>query len=155
VGLLVDSLESVLELAPNLSALQALMPTIGVTGVGVAHVEIAQPASNLIARSNREARAFVAAKPAGSWAADPEPSAEVRFFYLADQSVREDTVTGSFNASMAQWLIAEGLAPTRYIAAQGTCLGCDGRVHLEQDQHGQVWVGGDAVTCISGTVVLP
>jgi predicted PhzF superfamily epimerase YddE/YHI9 len=87
--------------------------------------------------------------------ADAEPSAEIRFFYLADASVREDTVTGSFNASMAQWLIADGHAPTRYIAAQGTCLGCDGRVYLEQDPLGQVWVGGDAVTCISGTVALP
>ncbi|MEY2860834.1 MAG: hypothetical protein RL392_1292 [Pseudomonadota bacterium] len=155
LGLLVDSLESVLKLVPNLGALQSLMPAIGVTGVGLAHVEHAQPASNLIARSNREARAFGAVMHATAVQADPEPSAEIRFFYLADQSVREDTVTGSFNASMAQWLIAEGLAPTRYIAAQGTCLGCEGRVYLEQDRHGQVWVGGDAVTCISGMVALP
>jgi PhzF family phenazine biosynthesis protein len=155
LGLLVDSLESVLELAPNLSALQSLMPAIGVTGVGLARIEPAQAASNLIARSNREARAFGATVHAASVPADAEPSAEIRFFYLADASVREDTVTGSFNASMAQWLIADGHAPTRYIAAQGTCLGCDGRVYLEQDPLGQVWVGGDAVTCISGTVALP
>jgi predicted PhzF superfamily epimerase YddE/YHI9 len=155
LGLLVDSLETVMELAPNLSALQSLMPTIGVTGVGLARVEPAQAASNLIARSNREARAFGATKPVASLAADPEPSVEIRFFYLADQSVCEDTVTGSFNASMAQWLIAEGHAPSRYIAAQGTCLGAEGRAYLEQDDTGQVWVGGDAVTCISGTVALP
>jgi PhzF family phenazine biosynthesis protein len=154
-GLLVDSLNTVLELAPNLSALQSILPAIGVTGVGLAHVENAQAASNLIARSNREARAFGAVQQAAHSTSETEPTAEIRFFYLADASVREDTVTGSLNASMAQWLMAEGLAPLRYIAAQGTCLGCDGRVHLEQDQHGQVWVGGDAVTCVSGTVVLP
>ena len=32
-----------------------------------------------------------------------------------------DPVTGSLNASLAQWLIAEGLGPTRYLVAQGEC----------------------------------
>lgn len=153
-GLLVDSLDTVLNLQPNLNTLQTLLPAIGVSGVGLALVESTQPASNLIARSNREARAFgTNTPPLGSHDAD-EPSAELRFF-ATGQVVAEDPVTGSFNASMAQWLIAEGRAPTSYIAAQGTCLGCDGRVYLEQDPHGQVWVGGDVVTCISGTVALP
>ena len=34
----------------------------------------------------------------------------------------EDPVTGSLNASLAQWLIGAGLAPPRYVAAQGTAL---------------------------------
>ncbi len=51
-------------------------------------------------------------------------------------------VTGSLNASLAQWLIAEGLAPTRYLVAQGECLGRAGRVYIRQDAQGQVWVGG-------------
>ena len=63
-------------------------------------------------------------------------------------------MTGSLNASLAQWLIAEGRLPARYVAAQGACLGRAGRIELERDSDGQVWVGGDSVTCISGTVVL-
>jgi predicted PhzF superfamily epimerase YddE/YHI9 len=119
----------------------------GVTGIGVAGVESAQAAPLLIARSNREARAF------GSSAQAEDPSVEVRFF--ADGVVvSEDPVTGSFNASLAQWLIGDGYAPTQYIAAQGTCLGGEGRVHIRQDAQGQVWVGGDTLTCINGTVQL-
>ncbi len=79
---------------------------------------------------------------------------EVRFFFDHGKGVGEDPVTGSFNASLAQWLIATGHAPTHYTAAQGTCLGVQGRVHIRQDASGQVWVGGDAVTCINGSVLL-
>jgi PhzF family phenazine biosynthesis protein len=66
----------------------------------------------------------------------------------------EDPVTGSLNASLAQWLIADNRMPERYVAAQGQCLGRDGRVRIERDAQGQVWVGGDAVVCIDGTVTL-
>jgi predicted PhzF superfamily epimerase YddE/YHI9 len=41
----------------------------------------------------------------------------------------EDPVTGSLNASLAQWLIGAGLAPAAYVAAQGAALGRAGRVH--------------------------
>ncbi len=64
----------------------------------------------------------------------------------------EDPVTGSLNASIGQWLIRTGRAPERYVAAQGTALGRAGRVHVERDADGTVWVGGDTVTCIEGTV---
>lgn len=82
-----------------------------------------------------------------------EPMLEVRAF--ADPvGIPEDPVTGSLNASLAQWLIEEGLMPARYLAAQGTRLGRAGRVHIERDGDGQVWVGGETVTCIEGTVLL-
>jgi predicted PhzF superfamily epimerase YddE/YHI9 len=68
--------------------------------------------------------------------------------------VAEDPITGSFNASLAQWLIGDDQAPRTYVAAQGTCIGRDGRVYIEQDASGQVWVGGDSVTCIDGRVEL-
>jgi predicted PhzF superfamily epimerase YddE/YHI9 len=68
--------------------------------------------------------------------------------------VNEDPVTGSLNASLAQWLIADGHVPRTYIASQGACLGRNGQVHLVQDDTGQVWVGGDSVTCIDGSVTL-
>ena len=86
-------------------------------------------------------------------AREGEPMLEVRAF--ADPiDIPEDPVTGSLNASLAQWLIADGHMPERYLAAQGTCLGRAGRVHVERDTHAQVWVGGQTVTCIEGHVTL-
>ncbi len=158
-GLLLDSAQSVLELTPDFAAVKAVLAQGGCSGVGVAAVESAEPASGLILRSNREARAFgsksgtTPATDAMAIATDEEPSVEVRMF-VSDLVVAEDPITGSFNASLAQWLIAEGHAPARYVAAQGTCIGREGRVYIEQDASGQVWVGGDSVTCVDGSVLL-
>src|SRR5690606_31548227 len=100
-----------------------------------------------IGRSNREARAFgQAARQAAAAAAPASIDLEVRAF-AAPIGVEEDPVTGSLNASLAQWLIADGRLPARYVAGQGQCLGRDGRVHVERDADGQVWVGGDVATC--------
>jgi len=77
---------------------------------------------------------------------------EVRAF-AAQVGIPEDPVTGSLNASLAQWLIDAGAAPERYVAAQGTKLGRAGRAHLQRHD-GQVWVGGGSVTCIEGRVTL-
>jgi PhzF family phenazine biosynthesis protein len=82
-----------------------------------------------------------------------EPQLEVRGF-AAPIGINEDPVTGSLNASLAQWLIEEGHMPQRYLAAQGACLDRAGRIHVERDEGGQVWVGGESATCISGTVTL-
>jgi predicted PhzF superfamily epimerase YddE/YHI9 len=65
----------------------------------------------------------------------------------------EDPVTGSLNASLAQWLFGSGLAKSPYIAAQGTALQRAGRVHLRKDGD-EVWVGGDVVDVILGEVNL-
>ena len=78
---------------------------------------------------------------------------EVRAFFPGNNGPVEDPVTGSLNAALAQWLIGAGLAPTRYVASQGTALGRAGRVHVAQDGS-DIWVGGNTVTCISGTVWL-
>jgi predicted PhzF superfamily epimerase YddE/YHI9 len=92
----------------------------------------------------------VGAYPSGS-----ECQFEVRAFVPNETSGGwEDPVTGSLNASVAQWLIGAGLAPERYIASQGTVLGRAGRVKLMRDGAGQVWVGGAVVTCVSGAVLL-
>ena len=74
--------------------------------------------------------------------------------FAAPVGVPEDPVTGSLNASLAQWLIEAGELPLRYIAAQGTALGRAGRVHVERDAAGQVWIGGDCVAVIQGQVTL-
>ena len=79
---------------------------------------------------------------------------EVRAFFPGNTGMAEDPVTGSLNAALGQWLIAAGLAPERYVAAQGTALGRAGRVFVERDAAGQVWVGGASVTCITDRVLL-
>jgi PhzF family phenazine biosynthesis protein len=77
---------------------------------------------------------------------------EVRAFTDSAGAI-EDPVTGSLNASLAQWLIGSGRAPRRYVAAQGTRLQRAGRVYIEAEGEA-VWVGGGAVTCVSGNLRL-
>jgi PhzF family phenazine biosynthesis protein len=84
-----------------------------------------------------------------------EAAWEVRAFFGKDGATVEDPVTGSLNASVAQWLLSAGYAEAPYVAAQGTALGRRGRVHITQDDDGTIWVGGGTVTCISGQVELP
>jgi PhzF family phenazine biosynthesis protein len=79
---------------------------------------------------------------------------EVRAFFPKDGASVEDPVTGSLNASLAQWLLGSGRAQAPYVASQGTALGRSGRVHISADADGAVWVGGGTTTCISGTVDL-
>jgi PhzF family phenazine biosynthesis protein len=80
---------------------------------------------------------------------------EVRAVFSDDTgAMREDPVTGSLNASLAQWLLASGRATAPYVASQGTRLGRRGRPRIEQDADGTVWVGGPAITCIQGEVDL-
>jgi PhzF family phenazine biosynthesis protein len=79
---------------------------------------------------------------------------ELRAFFPKDGATVEDPVTGSLNASVAQWLLGSGQATAPYVASQGTALGRAGRVHISQDAEGTIWVGGGTVTCISGHVEL-
>jgi PhzF family phenazine biosynthesis protein len=79
---------------------------------------------------------------------------EVRAFFPGNNGLTEDPVTGSLNAAMGQWLMGAGLAPDSYVVSQGTCLGRAGRVHMQRDEQNQVWVGGESVTCIEGSVLL-
>jgi PhzF family phenazine biosynthesis protein len=91
---------------------------------------------------------------AGPYPAGSPAAFEVRAFVPSVGSGAEDPVTGSLNASLAQWLIATGRATAPYVASQGTALGRRGEVHITQDGDGNVWVGGSVVTCVSGTVLL-
>jgi len=77
---------------------------------------------------------------------------EVRAFFPKDGVAVEDPVTGSLNASLAQWLLGSGQATAPYIARQGTALGRSGRVHITTDAEGAIWVGGGTIACITGTV---
>lgn len=78
---------------------------------------------------------------------------EVRAFFRAGGQAAEDPVTGSLNAALAQWLLADGTLTAPYIASQGTALGRAGRVHVAEAD-GEIWIGGDAVTCVDGTVTI-
>jgi PhzF family phenazine biosynthesis protein len=79
---------------------------------------------------------------------------EVRAFTPKVGATDEDPVTGSLNASVAQWLIATDRAAAPYLVRQGTILGRNGQVRITVSADGTVWVGGDAITCITGTVEL-
>jgi PhzF family phenazine biosynthesis protein len=79
---------------------------------------------------------------------------EVRAFFPVGGSTVEDPVTGSLNAGLALWLLRTGRLEAPYVAAQGTALGRAGRVHVDQDADGTIWVGGDAVTCVRGEVEI-
>ncbi len=89
----------------------------------------------------------------GAQSVDHDTSFEVRAFFPGNNGMAEDPVTGSLNAALAQWLIGAGLAPERYVAAQGTALQRAGRVYIERDGD-RIWVGGDVVTCVDGSVLL-
>ncbi|MGM0700058.1 MAG: PhzF family phenazine biosynthesis protein [Actinomycetota bacterium] len=75
---------------------------------------------------------------------------EIRAF-VPGVGVAEDPVTGSLNASVAQWLIGENLAPNSYTATQGTALGRSGVISITAEDD-EIWVGGDTSICIRGTV---
>jgi PhzF family phenazine biosynthesis protein len=87
--------------------------------------------------------------PAGSPAAF-----ELRAFFTDHNgNLREDPVTGSLNASVAQWLLGSGKAKAPYTASQGTRLGCSGRIFISQSAD-SVWVGGRTSTLFEGQCTI-
>ena len=79
---------------------------------------------------------------------------EVRAFFSDKRGeIIEDPITGSLNASLAQWLTGSGLVTPPYLARQGTAIDRDGRVHINRDSSGTIWVGGHTVTIASGTLL--
>jgi PhzF family phenazine biosynthesis protein len=90
----------------------------------------------------------------GDRAEDVDYDMEVRAFFPGANGHHEDPVTGSLNASVAVWLMDGDTSLRAYVARQGSVLARDGRVRLERDADGTIWVGGDTVTPIRGTVEL-
>lgn len=88
----------------------------------------------------------------GPYRSDDVADYEVRAF-CPQYGVPEDPVTGSLNASLAQWLIGQGRAPERYTAQQGTAMRRRGRIHLSREDD-DIWVGGDCVIGVRGEVAL-
>jgi PhzF family phenazine biosynthesis protein len=87
----------------------------------------------------------------GSHGAGADAEIEVRAF-VPTMGIGEDPVTGSLNAGIAQWLAGDRL-PASYVSSQGTVLGRRGRVHIETEGD-TIWVGGDALTTVTGEVAL-
>ncbi len=85
---------------------------------------------------------------------DTDADVEVRAFFPGRSGHDEDPVTGSLNASIAMWLLGRDPDLAGYVARQGTAIGRSGRVHVERGDDGAIWIGGDVVVPISGTVEL-
>lgn len=83
-----------------------------------------------------------------------EAAIELRAFFPLAGVTAEDPVTGSLNASVAQWLLGSGRLQAPYVATQGSAIGRDGRVHVSQDEDGTIWVGGRNRTVIGGAAEL-
>ena len=108
------------------------------------------------------AEAVLAVKPgdtdlnlglAGPYPAASPAAFEVRAFFTKDGGIAEDPVTGSFNASLAAWLLRTGRASAPYVASQGTVLGGPAGRHLPRRRRHDLGRGG-TVTCVSGQVDL-
>ncbi len=78
----------------------------------------------------------------------------VRAFCPAD-GIPEDPVTGSANAAIAAALADAGRVPGRdgrYVSSQGREVGRDGRIDVQVDAEGEVWIGGHVQAVIRGHV---
>lgn len=150
---------------PDAATLAAVLPPLGLTAdevIAASWVDNGPPWLGLLLR---DAETVLGLTPdfaafgetivgvIGAHAPGGPADYEVRAF-CPQFSVPEDPVTGSLNAGLGVWLIGAGLAPDRYVAAQGTVLGRSGRVAVERVEGGGVRVGGAAVPRISGTVAV-
>jgi PhzF family phenazine biosynthesis protein len=138
----------------------------GVLGISRAEILDAQWADNgpgWVAVLLEDADAVLAVRPGESeldiGVVGPHPAGapeaiEVRAFFPKAGALVEDPVTGSLNASVAEWLLRTGRVTAPYTSRQGTALGRAGRVHIEQDESGTIWVAGGTVTCVAGEVEL-
>ncbi|WP_413464502.1 PhzF family phenazine biosynthesis protein [Corynebacterium sp. 22KM0430] len=85
----------------------------------------------------------------GPYPAGAEHAFEIRAF-APGVGVPEDPVCGSLNASTAQWLLREGLAPQRYTVSQGARVHRRGEISIRQEGS-RVWVGGATSIGFQGT----
>lgn len=119
-----DSAQEVLDLLPDMDRLARATP--GCTGVTVF----------------------------GLHAPGSSASVEVRSFVPGD-GVPEDPVCGSGNGCVAAMIRRNGaLAQSRYIAAQGRVLGRDGKIEVEYEPDGAIWLGGTAAVLLEGSIAL-
>jgi PhzF family phenazine biosynthesis protein len=92
---------------------------------------------------------------AGFHSPGSEAAIEVRAFMPVNGLAVEDPVTGSLQASIAQWLLGSGRLEAPYLATQGGAIGRAGRACISQDDEGMVWVGGKTETVLAGVTSFP
>jgi PhzF family phenazine biosynthesis protein len=137
--------------------------TLGLERSAIADAQWADNGPGWVAVLLESAAAVLAVQPSyaeldigivGPHPPDAPEAIEVRAFFPKGGTLVEDPVTGSLNASLAEWLLRTGRVTAPYVARQGTALGRAGRIHVSVDADGAVWVGGGTVTCVAGSVEL-
>lgn len=157
------------------NALQTLLPVASVGALGalgaalwnngplwwlvelasVEHVRQLQPDLAAIAALSRDTGAVGLAVFALTGATDADQPAVVTRAFCPADNVPEDPVTGSANACIAHWLADAGRLPAgrrSYLASQGRELQRDGRIQLQVDAQGDVWIGGQVQLVIQGSL---
>ncbi|HVR31229.1 MAG TPA: PhzF family phenazine biosynthesis protein [Acidimicrobiia bacterium] len=143
--------------------LQRVVAQLGISRTDVVDAAWADNGPGWVAVLLADAEAVLAVRPGsvdldiglvGFHPPGSETAIEVRAFFPKDGTAAEDPVTGSLNASVAMWLSETGRLSPPYVASQGACLGRVGRVYIDADPDGTIWVGGCTVTCISGAVEI-
>ena len=152
--------------APAPEALDAALRMLGIAAADILDAAWIDNGPGWLGIRLASAEQVLALEPARRWPAridvgvvgphraGADAAFEVRAFFDHLGAIVEDPVTGSLNASLAQWLFASGVAERDYVAAQGTRLGRQGRIHLGRDAAGQVWVGGETRTHVTGELQL-
>ena len=139
-----------------------IVAELGITRDDVVDIAWADNGPGWVAVLLRDADAVLAVQPGpvthdiglvGFHPAGAPAQVELRAFFPVRGATQEDPVTGSLNASVAQWLLGTGRLQAPYVAAQGTVLGRAGRVHVSSDDAG-IWVGGGTVAVVVGTVEI-
>lgn len=165
-GLLGFAAPPLIKSGPVEASLRAeIVALLGITDTDVVDVAWADNGPGWVAVLLESAEAVLALQPkpigepmdigvVGPYPAGSPQDFEVRAFFPQNGQLGEDPVTGSLNAALAGWLRDTGRARFPYIARQGTAIGRSGRVHLTEDEQGDIWVSGAAVTRITGTVEL-
>jgi len=143
--------------------LSVALSILGVTAADVVAAEWIDNGPGWLGVLLRDADAVLALEPdcgpragqqsigvVGLYPTDADAAIEVRaFFNDGGGPLREDPVTGSLNASVAQWLTSAGRVKAPYVARQGARVGRDGRVQVTEAEGG-VWIGGRAVVAVRG-----
>jgi PhzF family phenazine biosynthesis protein len=143
--------------------LEHIAEVLGIERAAIVDAEWADNGPGWVAVLLEDADAVLAMRPGfvdldlgvvGPYPPGSPQAFEVRAFFPKDGTTVEDPVTGSLNAAIAPWLLRSGRAQAPYVVSQGTVLGRSGRVHVSREDDGTIWVGGAAVTCVTGLLEL-
>lgn len=121
--------EACVSIAPDSAAMSQIVQKVGATGLAL----------------------YARHAPSG-------PAAlEVRCIVVDSEfAIYEDPVTGSANAGLARLFDLHRRRPAaRYTVRQGTAIGREGRVVVDYDDSGTIWIGGHSTTIIDGTFQRP